>query len=77
MSSTAYFDSVECGHAQVECDFFRLFGPSADKALPPPAAPYLLTISIRPSLHGHPGAYPQAHAVVDDFGTLRIVERWA
>jgi hypothetical protein len=70
---SAYFDSVECGHAKVEVDFFRQYGPQEYM----PSAPYLLTICIRPSLHGHKGAYPQNHAVMDDFGTLQIVEKWA
>ena len=42
---------------------------------------YLITLSIS-TLHGHIGggcveaAFPQAHAVVDDFGTLVIVRGW-
>lgn len=37
-------------------------------------AHWLITLSVPPSIHGKKGAYPQAHAVVDDFGSLVIVE---
>lgn len=70
--SEVYFDSQECGHAQVEVDFFRRY-----ELEPSAMAPYLLTVGIRPSLHGRDGAYPQSLAVMDDFGTLRIVGRWS
>ena len=42
---------------------------------------YLITLYIKPC-HGWAGGgvdcavYPQAHAVVDDFGTLVIVRGW-
>jgi hypothetical protein len=73
--SAVYFDCVEVGHAPVEVDFFRVHGVSDPEY--PPRGTYLLTISIRPSIHGHAGAYPQAWSVMDDFGTLRIVEKWS
>lgn len=51
---------------QVECFWQRLYGSDSRQ-------PWLLTITIRPSLHGHAGAWPQASAVQDDFGNLHIV----
>ena len=49
--------------AHIECTWQRLRY----------AAFWLLTLTVRPSLHGNFGAYPQAYAVVDDFGSLVIV----
>lgn len=53
---------------QVECSVQRLRD----------SAEYLMTIRIPTmfSVDGCTGPYPQAHAVVDDFGTLIITRGW-
>ena len=41
-----------------------------------PGPTWLVTLQINPWVHGHIGAYPQAWAVMDDFGNLVIVSTW-
>lgn len=42
----------------------------------PNPAPWLLTLELPPDLVGHARAYPQTHAVIDDFGNLVPVGAW-
>jgi len=37
---------------------------------------WLITVNLSPDEVGHAGCYPQARAVVDDFGSLRVVGGW-
>lgn len=74
--SPAYHSNELDATTLVELDVTRYHGPVGEsgRAL---EKPYLLTLGVRPSVHGYSGAYPQAHAVVDDFGNLHIVGGWA
>ena len=59
------------GHSRIRIDWQRLHDSST-------AAPWLVTLGIPP--HHAAGArswsYPQARAVIDDFGNLVVVTPW-
>jgi hypothetical protein len=70
VNAAPHFDSAEVGHARIDADFFRLHGSDA-------LAPYLITLCVRTHHAVKPGlGYPQARAVIDDFGTLQVVREW-
>lgn len=54
----------------VECSAQRVYSDEL------PRPPWLLTLDIGHSGHGQGFAYPQARAVVDDYGTLQVVGGW-
>lgn len=62
MMQTCYRHPVEAMHQ-------RIHGAGSGEA------PWLITLGVQ-ICHGFKGAYPQARAVIDDFGNLVIVRGW-
>lgn len=57
-----------CGFNTVSCDFQRTYRERV---------PYLITVGISYAFYPRPWqGRPQTRAVMDDFGTLIIVEGW-
>lgn len=79
MSAAPYFHSngYSAG-AKVNCDFQRTYGPRGMRGeMPAHPAPYLVSISVGGGGSSVIEAWlPQTRAVVDDFGSLYLVEPW-